>query len=648
MYSRPAALHSQYPIPYTPHLILLFTGFNGTIHVVPLADIAAPLTIKVNSDPINLPPSIICGAPPQNFDHYMFAVSHTPLVSDTFSGVFSYQDENSVQVSGLATTSEHNLFTIGGKACSMSGQFSTNLVQPDYSGPADNTISYSSMERSVGCEMDLVEPGVYRPILHVAGRGRGLVLDSAIVDVVPTYGPAQLHDPSGSLRGGTLLEIDARGLSEDDITKLRVEIGNTPCLVQQIDPSNHNHIYCITEPARDDGYSSLVHSLHPVGYWTLQTDYFNEDGGYVGSDGETVYRNVGSVGRGGDGRVRGEVVGREEGISGNTLTNQAALFNNSYIEVPFHSDFAQPAGFGMGLWIKAPALEGDPETSAANFLAPQLSPGSGDPLPGSGEGDISQGVKGPYRILVDFASLSDGVAHGYVIVINPCDQLEFWLASVQSIATFSGAEDCPTITSDDCASPAVCSGYSVVSMAMTYGNLPPGVWSVIRCGDCNLTEWSLVSVGWTADSEDCEELCAGQQVLHFNDRFIDTMATTHSAQTNRSLLIGGTDRLLLGGDSDLSNSPLTGFVGHVDEVSVFDRPMSASEAEEHFEYGSTEKQKVWIRVESVDGISTGQDLEPVLEWNGAFEEVQSVDWNTVSGEVIEIADNIALRFSWTR
>ena len=544
-------------------------------------------------------------------------------------------------VSGLSTSREHNLFTIGGKACLVSGRFSVNLVQPDYSGPANNMISYSSIEEAVGCELDNVEPGVYRPLLHVAGRGSGLVTDSAIVNVVPTYGPAQLTDPVGSLRGGTLLEIDARGLSQDDITKLRVEIGNTPCLVQQIDPLTHNHIFCITQPARDDGYSSLVHSLQPVGYWTLQTDYFNEDGGYGGLDSETVYRNTGSVGRGGDGRVRGEVVGREEGISGNTLTNQAALFNNSYIEVPFHSDFSQPSGFGMGLWLKVPALDEDPETSADDFLSPQSSSGSG-------EGDMFHEVKGQYRIVVDFASFSDGVALGYVIAINPCGQPEFWLASGLSIATFSDTEDCPVITSSDCDSPTACSGYSVVTMAMTSSNLPPGVWSVIRCGDCNLTEWSLVSVGWTADPETCEESCSGQQVFHFNKQFIDTMATTHSPQTNRSLLIGGTDRLPLGESGDSSNSPLTGFVGYMDEVSLFDRPMTATEAEEHFEYGSTEKQKVWIRVESVDGINTGHDMEPVLEWNGAFNEVESVDWNTVSGEVIEIADNVSLRFSWTR
>lgn len=633
-------------------------GFNGTIHVVPLTDIEATLTLKVDSLPIEVPPSIVCGALSENFDHYTYAATQTPHVSGTSSPIFSYLNENTVMISGLATTPEHNLFTIGGKACLSSGKFSS-LVKPAHSGPADDSVSYTNMEESVDCELDSVKPGVYRPILHVAGKGYGLVTDDAIVKVVPSYGPAHLHGSRGSLRGGTLLEINVRGLSEDDITKTRVEIGNTPCHVQRIDPVARK-IYCITQPARDDGYSSLVHELDPIAYWSLQADYYDLEGAFIDSDGEVKYRNTGTLGSSSDAIVRGDVIGREAGISGSMLTNQAALFNKSYVEVPFHSEFARPTGFGMELWLKMPSnidygisgsgLLSDPLTSGYSSISQSDSQsGSGDPL---WDSTIPQDHSGSYHIVVDFASFSNGVAHGYVIVINPCGQPEFWLASRQSINTFTDSEDCPLLTSSQCSSspPTACSGYSVAVMATAYGNLPPGVWSIIRCGNCDVTEWSLLSFGWEADNleladVDCAslDLCSGKQVFYFNDIFIDTVPTPYSPGTNRSLVFGGTDRLPLGELSDSQTSFSTGFVGHLDEISVYSHPMSSEKAHEHYEYGSTEKQKVWIRVDSMDGITMGSFA---LEWNGAFEQVEYLNWNVARGQM-ELSNNTALVFTWT-
>ena len=626
-------------------------------------------------------------------------------------------------VKGLATSREHNLFTIGGKACLQSGMFSVNLVRPDYSGPAHSLIVYGDGEMEVECELGDVEPGVYWPTLHVAGKGRGLVTTS--VTVVPTYGPAHSDNARGSLRGGTLLEISVRGLSRDDITKTRVDIGNTPCVVQNIVPEIER-LFCLTGPAANDGYSSLVTALSPVGYWSLQSDHYDVDGGYVGSEGEAVFRGSGVIGDVGDASVRGDVVRREEGISGNAVTDQSVLFNESYLEIPFHSELANPAGFGMGLWLKLPAVDfenlmdyspypgsewdtgsgqpglghfgsgqsdlgqfgsgqpgmgqfdsgqpgmgqfGSGRPGFGYFSSGQLLSGSGDFVWGSGEdddSDVMQETVGPYRIVVDFASFVDGVAHGYVIIINPCGQLEYWLASGHSIDAFSVAnEDCPLISSSDCypSLPPLCSGVSVVNSDLTsIGNLPPGVWSVIRCDDCDIIgKWGFVSVGWAAESAggvvDCanSDLCSGHQVFRFNQHHIDTMATTYAAPTNASLLIGGTDRLPVREeeeeevlDDSLLNLALSSFVGHVDEVSVFRRPLTSQEASEHFEYGSTEKQKIWIRVEPVDGIGTGQDIDQVLEWNGAFEEVELVDWNGVSEGDIELDERKALLFSWTR
>ena len=621
--------------------------------MVPLSDIEAPLVININAVPIEIPSSVVCGGPPEAFSHYTFAVDQTPQVLDTFPEVFSYQNLHDVTVTGLAMSPEHNLFTIGGKACFLSGHFSTNLVRPDFSGPSNNGIAYHGMEEmGVGCELGRVKPGVYRPVLHVAGKGHGLVMASAIVEVLPSYSRTHSDDPFGSLSGGTLLEIGLRGLWKDDITKTRVDIGNTPCSIHNIVPEDEK-LFCLTQPARDDGYSSLVYALNPLAYWTLQTDYYGLDGSYTGSDGAMGYRNTGELGASGDASVRGEVVGREEGISGNAVTNQAALFNNSYLEVPFRAKLALPVGFGMGLWLKLPDVRSGSGEPLEGSMAPL---GSGEPLSGSGDGDTNGNV-GPYQIVVDFASSMDGVAYGYVIVINPCGQLEFWLANGQS---FTDNENCPLISSNDCSPslPPACSGLSLVTTEISHGNLPPGVWSVIRCGDCDtiMEEWALVSVGWAADwAGDCDGStpCSGQQVFHFNQNFVDTLVTTYSTPTIRPLTIGGTDRLPLSGAGDMggveSSNSLTDFVGYIDEISMFERPLTSTEVGELFKYGSTEKQKIWIRVESIDGISSqNHDIETVLEWNGAFEEVESLDWNGASDEKdIELDEGKALLFSWT-
>ena len=550
--------------------------------------------------------------------------------------------------SGLSSTPDHNLFTIGGVHCDYSTKSSTSLTQPDFTGPADNTIDYLDGESVIDCELHRVEPGTYRPVLHVSGKGWGLA--TTVVEILPSVmiEPSQIS--LGSLRGGTLLHISTEGLSVGDVTKLRVEIGNTPCAVQALEGVEiEQDLYCLTQPARDDGYSSVVRAHSPIAYWSLQTDYYDIDGRYMGSDGETSFRNDGSLGNSANATVRGKIVGRKEGISGNLLTNQAVLFNNSYIEVPFHPKITQPEGFQMGFWLKLP--ETGEESDSSGILMPSLI-GSGM---GSGEtaSGVSPQTRRPYQIVVDHASYVDGMAGGYVVVINPCGQLEFWVASDYSHHTFSGTQDCPLLSLSDCSlsTPEPCSGLSVV----VTGYLPTGVWNVIRCGDCNLgTEWGLVSVGWNLNSQEEEPQTNPtiNQVFYFNNRLIASFSTPYAPPIERPLLIGGTNRLpAAGGFWDPMPSsplPLTAFVGYIDEVTMYDHALEAEDISELYMYGSSDKQKIWIHVEPVDDIGTGHNIDTVLGWNGAFDAVQNLDWEGVNDAEMEIDENQALLFQWSR
>ena len=653
--------YSKFTNSYHTNSFLPYPGFNGTIHVVPFNDIQVPLIITVNSVAMEINPSVICVTPTDHpFTHYTYSVSHTPTVHG-IDELYYYDHTIHTTVSGLSTNSENNLFTIGGSPCYYSTETSTSLAQPDFSGPAETTITYySESDMMIECELPVVEPGVYQPVLHVAGRGWGLVANSATIKVYPSL---ELDNPAGSLRGGSLLEIITKGLSTSDITRLRVEIGNTPCPVQKIESyADYQALSCITQPARDDGYSSVVHSLRPTAYWSLQTDYYDLEGGYLETDGVISFRDSAGVFRGSaDALVSGEVVGRKEGISGNNITNQAALFNDSYLEVPFHAEFGQYEGFGMVLWLKFPSNEDEIEGSSSGEmlmpLAMEIEPGSGDSADSSADGSddgsgvtsISPDSPGPYKIVIDFATYSNGVAGGYVIVINPCGQPEFWLATGLSIHNFSANQDCPLLSDTDCLTPTPCSGISLV----VTGYLPTGVWSVVRCGNCEFgTEWGLVSVGWEPDIveglEDPLVVQSGKQVFYFNNKLVGTATTSYSSPSERSLLLGGTNRLSVSeGERESADLILCVFLGYLDEVSIHYRSLSSEDTAELYRYGSTNKQKVWIRVEPVNGIGTGHNLEQVLEWNGVFDEVQDLDWNGVSDTELEIEEGKALHFQWT-
>ena len=627
-------LTHSFPPPSPPSplsLPLPHPGFNGIIHVLPMQDKQTSLTLKVNSMVTNLPPSLTCTQTSSPFDHYTFSVSHTPTLTVPPPTTWSAQDTNQARATGLAMVADSNLFTIGGKSCLMASFVSATLTEPDYSGPADSTLSYYAGAEFIGCELgDNVEPGKYRPFLHVAGRGWALVTEEEVVEVVPAYGPDHSH-LAGSLRGGLELAVSLRGLTEEDITKTRVEIGNTPCPVQRMDPDLEK-IFCITQPARDDGYSSLVFEDGAVAYWSLQADYFDLDGRFVNSDGATSYRNHGSIGESIDAVVQGEVGSREEGISGNTVTDQAVLFNASYIEVPFHSYLAHPGGFGMGLWLKIPQASASPAENTN------------------------------YRIIVDHASISDGIARGYLLLLNPCGQPEFWAASGLSLDTFTGSDDCLVIAdsiSQCTPTPTACSGYSVVAQATNPTDLPPGVWNIIRCSDCDLSGWSFIALGWEADEFDgaedsctAESLCSGSQVFHYNNRFVDSLSSTHLPAVGTNLLIGGTERLPVGVVNHplWAESQLASFTGHVDEVSVYVRPLSSGQVEVHYEYGSSDKQRIWIRVETVDGVGDGviPDLVYASEWTPDFSQVVEVDWDGASGEEMVVSEGVALRFTWSR
>ena len=517
---------------------------------------------------------------------------------------------------------EDNVFTIGGVPCGSTSlqSVSTSLSEPDLSSP-HTTGMYNSEQ--ISCTVPDLRPGRYRTVLHVAGKGWAHAsLDSTTLDIKGIVRGTPQH-ATGSLRGGIEVSISTRGLSNSNILNSRVTIGNTPCLIQTIKTINGD-LSCTAQPAVDGGYSSLVYNDEALAYWSLQADHFELNGTYISSDGGLLYRSGGSMGRTADAAVFGEVVPGQAGISGNSLTDQCALFNASYIEAPALGEFSHPAGFGVGLWMKTP--------------------------------DNGR----HYRIVTSSTSFASGVSSGYLLLLNPCNELEFWVATGEQLPNVSISASCQVITDEsECSQP--CTGPIVVPESATSATLPAGVWHVIRNTQSDWSDWHFVSFGWeaddfalltrswSADSVDCtaDNLCSGTQVLHVDSGLVNSSATTFLPSSDSPILIGGTTELPLGMTITSNSSQLAPFAGYLDEVSFYGRPLSDEQVEMHHFYGSSESQPIWIVTDAVDGVGMGVVPNVMYpERDSGFEEEVIVDWDMVQQSTYTVGNATAIQFQW--
>ena len=600
-------------------LIDYFAGFRGNITVLDLNTKTVSLTLAINSVAIDLG-NAICSDTGSTFDTYSYSVDHTPIIVSVEPAASSYLDGAFYSVRGISDMPADNTFTMGGLACGHSDPdfVSTTRNSPDFRASVAGSFYEDS---AFVCMIPLLEPGSYRAMLHVAGRGWAHAsLDFTAFLIEPAVRGAS-EPQSGSIRGGLELSIFTRGLMISDVTKTRVTIGNTPCLVQRIDDDGVGTLTCIAQSARDDGYSSLVEHDLSLAYWSLQNDYFSANGSYIESDNLGTFRNMGSLGLVASASVFGEVTLGQAGISGNDITDQAAFFSASYIQVPALDEFSDPAGFGVEFWMKVT----EPSTDEK------------------------------YQIIVESISVRNGNNSGYVVLLNPCNELEFWLAPRIDLTTSLSMSECSLITNLTTQCSQSCSGYVVVPEASgnSMGNLPAGVWHVIRSSQSDWSEWYHILVGWEADElnedSDCtaDYVCSGTQVLYLNSNSASLAEVTYLSSPDTTIQIGGTSQLPLTSQSD-DNFQLSHFSGYLDEVAFYSRPLIASQVADHYFYGSTENQPIWITVDGVDGIGTG--VTPNVEYpesESAFQEEVIIEWDSVQEMEYVVDNDTAIRIEWT-
>lgn len=612
-------------------LILCIAGFNGTITVANFEDISSSLSIRINSVSIDLSAfSITCEQTSLSFSGYTYSIASTPILISTSPSFATPGDSIELTIIGISESSDDNTLIFGGRTpLPCVSVYPMALSATNIAPVTTNAAAFPNYNDSVStlqCTLSVdIAPGKFRTLLHVSGRGWASAhLEDTSLEIRPriTTSPTIL---SSSLRGGDVLVFSTVGLLPSSITMASVSVGNTPCPVQSISLSGE--LTCKTQPAVDDGYSSLITRDSPLAYWTLQNDYHRSNGLFLESEGEGTFRSGGTLGYQADATVVGEVEGQHEGISGNSITDQAAFFEASYLVVSGLRNFSNPTGFSAEFWLR------------------------------------TESIDEKYRILFKSSTFQDGISQGYIVLLNPCNKVEFWVATGISLETaaMGGFSDCDVITNTfDCSQ--LCRGVMVVEESSNQYSLPSGVWHILRDNLTDWSNWRHVYFSWEVDDDsvdldllrsswsdaDCsqENLCNGTQALAVHGVFT-TSSTVYLRSINTDIEMGGVSILPVDTTTAMEGG-LSPFVGFLDEIVIYRQPLSIAQVEDRLLYGNGEHQPVWVTVEGVDGIGTGSvpDIE-YPEWNVDFTNEIFVDWdNVLDGS--QVLDNAtALRFQWT-
>ena len=221
-----------------------------------------------------------------------------------------------------------------------------------------------------------------------------------------------------------------------------------------------------------------------------------------------------------------------------------------------------------------------------------------------------------------------------MLVLNPCNQLEFWLGSR------GAGDDCSVVQSaGPC--PASCSGLTTVTSGLGTRALPSGRWSVIQSPLSDWSQWHQVSVGWSPSVCNLAGVCTGDQVLYIDGSLVNSTSVAYVASAN-PIAFGGTPLHPVGTQWD-GVSQIAPFVGLLDEISFYATPLSSEVVARHYHFGSTGAQPIWLVTEDVDGVgSSGQGAA-----TQGFAHFLTIDWENQSNGGYLVNGSTALLFQWT-
>lgn len=317
---------------------------------------------------------------------------------------------------------------------------------------------------------------------------------------------------------------------------------------------------------------------------------------------------------------------RETGISGNRITDQSAFFDSTYLRVQSLPEFVRLRHFSFELWLKIP-----PSNSST------------------------------YRSVMSSTGVnSDGVPNGFLLLLNPCNQLEYWLS--EGVAASSAtplSSDCSVVSNSTSCPAAPCASGRLVYTATSslQFQLPEGVWHVLTGPVLTPSEQEWVHVVFGFESQDVNstttgsahncivnstaELCTGKQVLYINKTKYEA-DTKYRHANGSNIEIGGTSVI----PSHLQGSAQLGhFTGYLDEIGLYDHLLSQDEVNTHHHHGSTANQPITVTTDAHGRmIGSDQDIE---EWEPVFDSIGlNIDWDSANGETHSINERVGVHFNW--
>lgn len=581
------------------------------MRVLELEDVEVLLTLTINSVPLNVSDyGPVCNNTGGTFQSYSYSVSATPVILTSSQQSVTPGDRLEVGLRGLSMRPEDNIFVLGGSPGTLCSSVSPPILSTSLTHPTNTTsldVNTTNSTVTVRCSVPELPAGLYRPVLHVAGRGWA---HASLEDTVLTVHPRITSAPSlhsGSLRGGLSLSMATSGLYPADLLRTRVRVGNTPCTVQNID--TQGVLTCLVNAAVDDGYSSLIEASSPLAYWSLQGDYHRSNDSYLSSDGSHFFRSLGSLSTRANASVHGTLSTQQTGISGNSQSDQSIQFTRSaFLQVQALEQLFYSTSFSMEFWAKIPTPTHH------------------------------------YRIVINKTSLENDRAHGFMVLLNPCNNVEFWLASGQNWEELQSANatECPLITNrtSQCTGD-VCNGYTNVLESGPV-SLPVGTWHKIQSRHSDLSEWHHVYISWQANVAETDN---GTQELAVNGEYSSASTSHLRSSSDSSFEIGGSSLLPL--DSMGTWSGLSPFTGFLDEVAYYSKPLRSSEITRRIEYGTQDIQPIWLSVEGVDRVGSGS--VPNIQYPEApppLNNTVTIDWERAVNLTESHGGRVTLKLEW--
>ena len=577
--------------------VLPATGMRGTVIVNPIEDIAGSVRVSVRDISAEFAASVNCTEacmgedPPANGLGYEFGTCHTPLILSVEPPTAGPGDEVVIRVQGVSTDADDNVIVVGGMACNSSNaslQGNVNVAsQLTAVAPPPATLT----DTAIACVLpSSIPPGLYWVGLYVKGLGFGYALgNNSKLQIAPTIDAQSIQPGFGSLRGGTYITLMGQTFHKDPL-KNRVTIGTTSCIPVNI---QGNALTCVTQAASSDGYSSIVSGSEAVGYWSMQAVYWSSSGEYLYSDYPSI-RNHGTSGQESNGMVEGSsVVSSQLGISGNAQTDQSILINSGHIRVPYSAALNNPLEFTLEFWLRT--------NDGAVSLATDYS------------------TVPAYRIIISSFNQLGGSNMGYLVLLNPCNRWEVWSGTGAANPDTKPEGTCGLANASSCME--TCSNLLYVPEG---SGLPSGLWAVTQgpAFDAASTNWSHVTIVWAANgkrlpsqrlglpSNEIEEdllnheacyntstglhTCTGTWSLYVNGALEGIATANYSSANAGDLLIGGSELT-----TPSANGVAAQFAGFIDEVAVYGRELSTLEIDNHYSFGTTQEQPVWVDVEGV-------------------------------------------------